>query len=455
MHTKIIDEKYEDISQDSLSDIPSPNSSINLTKIGFDSFGLNSDLTKSMVEHFAFHHPTEVQALAIPEIMKPFQSVLVGAGTGTGKTLAYLLPVLHHLKAEEESAILEFEKAKKDALIKVEQNQNQLILQNPKLIQHPLVNIRKIGRPRALVVVPSRDLVYQVAQIGRRIGGACNLRVAGITSNMKLRYIRDQLDEPVDLLVSTPGCLLHFIKQGTLSLSRTRYITIDEADSMFDSGFGEELSQIIGPAKQFMEKLNRPCQFIIVSATLPKTIIRVINNEFPDISKVVTTTLHRTLPGLRQFFVPLAGNSTKDILILDLLRRAVTVDKRILIFCNTRKRCEALQHHLHSKGFNAVYLTADMDAKERFLQLKKFQTPSDENQIIISTDLLSRGLDTVIVDHVICYDFPKTIVDYLHRVGRTARNGTIGRASSIVTQKDRKLADQIQHARRRQAVIGE
>ncbi|KND02231.1 uncharacterized protein SPPG_02713 [Spizellomyces punctatus DAOM BR117] len=428
----------------------------------FETMGLRPEIVKALTEGLGHVRPTEVQALCIPQALEnPYNPILCAAETGSGKTLAYLVPVMNQLKQEEEDSALA-DKSQRESSVDI----IEAITADGRTVSATsgLSSIRKIRRPRAVVIVPSRELVGQVTKIAKEISHIARLRVVGVHSAIP-RHVSESMvaTAPVDVLITTPGALIHLMESEGVSLSQTRHVVVDEADTMFDEGFGSELKKVLAPARAFASELKRPCQFVFVSATLPRTVVRILDRDFPNITRITTPSLHRTLPRLRQAFLRIDGSTTKQQMCLDVLKRAVVDDSRIIIFCNTRRSCGDLADFLRRKEYDAVDISSTVDVKERTKALARFaQAPSKGDEegdhvgkpmIAVATDIASRGLDTTNVGHVILYDFPQTAIDYLHRVGRTARNGAKGRATSIIAKKDRKLAMMIEQAVKRKTVL--
>jgi superfamily II DNA/RNA helicase len=223
---------------------------------------------------------------------------------------------------------------------------------------------------------------------------------------------------------------------------------------MFDDGFDRELKVLMDPllAKRdlvidTLEEKERAlpthCQFVFVTATLPSSLSGYFKRRFPDLKRITTSGLHSTPKTLKQSFVRLKGNVTKEGMLVDIIRRSfISEKKKILVFCNTRASVEKIGALIGKQsGFRSATLLAGDEKHTRANILSNFVGKENDGEegvdILIATDLASRGLDTVLVDHVINYDFPSTAIDYLHRVGRTARNGAKGEATSIMGSKAR------------------
>lgn len=375
--------------------------------------------------------PTEIQALAIPKILhaSAFRQFLCAAETGSGKTLAYLLPTMHELKVQEEKNS----------------------------------RIRRLDHPRAIVLVPTRELVTQVLRTCKSLSHVAKLRAEQLTSRLSRSRLVDSLaSSPIDILVTTPTSLLSHVEDGTLSMADVSHLIIDEADTLFDSGWGDECKQVLDTLNKIAEHRHLEQKVIIVSATLPRSVSTLLDQLFPKLVKITTPSLHKSLPNLKQSFVDLTRfKGNRQIGLLEVLKKNIK-DEKTLIFCNTKKSVELTHRFLQSKGIEALalYKDAPMSREET---LRNFSLPAkamdgeeathERNNMLISTDIASRGVDTTFVNHVILYDFPSSVIDYLHRVGRTARAGRNGKATGLIGRKDKMMADRIQRGIREGTVL--
>ncbi|KAF9569138.1 putative ATP-dependent RNA helicase ddx28 [Mortierella alpina] len=471
----------------------------------FQNMGLHPDVERGVLELLASSgkstaapstesaasgiKPTEIQALTIPASIDPHKKspyTLCAAETGSGKTLAYLVPMMHDLKVQEDKAVQAYN------------DEGGVDEEGSKV--RALNTIRQYNQPRAIVLLPSRELVAQVSGILKEFSHTVKLRTLAISHAMSPKSVIQRLASgPVDIIVATPASLLDYLPQpepirrdqqradkeddrrsrgsastfdeNRLSLSSLRHLVIDEADSMFDRGFGEEVTRIVQQAKA-ASSAEGQAKITVVSATLPKKVSDTLDETLPGLLKITTPSLHKSLPGLHQTFLdlkPYFGNRPKAILdILGKQQQVATTGagarrkENTLIFCNTKHSCELLFEHLKSNKVPGVLGVLHGDAANRDEILRQFTddsyapplpsgagkaatSPSSSvgGKILISTDIASRGIDTTAVQHVVLYDFPVTIVDYLHRVGRTARGGRGGRATSLVGRKDRNMAERI------------
>lgn len=392
--------------------------------------------------------PTEIQALTIPEVLKSEgQHILCAAETGSGKTLAYLLPIINKIKVQE-MKVPSFSPISDNKTVVLEDQlekeaKTQASLKSP---------VRLLNRPRAIVLLPSRELVEQVLSVSKHMCHFAKFRPIAITSHKNRQFVRKTLLMPTDLVVATPAGLLDYIKNKHISLSETRYLVIDEADTMFCKGFDKDVTSIIKQIKASnVTQNNRPYQIIVVTATLPKTVNELLSKELPFMKRITSYSLHKSLPNLSHNFIDLKiFNYNKYEATIQTLK-AHSESASTMIFCNKKKTAEHLEKYLYSKNFPAIGLYGDID--DRTTKLESFRNQESHAKILVCTDIASRGVDTTFVNHVILFDFPTTIVDFLHRVGRTARAGKRGKATYFVTKKDRQLAERIKRNIRDKRVL--
>lgn len=388
----------------------------------FDDLGLSPSVVAAVhqghLKHIENPRPTEIQALTIPRLLK-HTSVLCAAETGSGKTLAYLLPIIDRLKREEEDGRVQ----------------------------------RKSGRPRAVVLVPTRELVVQVCATCKSLAHVAKFRALAVDGRTARSQYARAMQDPVDVLVTTPTTLVQLMTKAGLAVGDVRHLVIDEADSLFDAGWGDDITRIL----DVMQGKKGGVHVTVVSATLPKSVHSALKIRFGDeMLKITTPSLHRALPNLKQSFIDLERfNGNRQLALLEVLKKNKK-DQKTLVFCNTKKSAELLQKWLTTKDLPVLALSKDVDRK-RVLDLFSGRVVDEadgtNHDILISTDIASRGLDTTFVDHVVLYDFPDNAIDYLHRVGRTARAGRTGKATSLIGRKQQMLADRIRRAIREGTVL--
>eukprot|EP00741_Cyanophora_paradoxa_P008171 tig00001265_g7908.t1 len=356
------------------------------------------------------HSPTPIQELAIPPI-KRRTDVLITAPTGTGKTLAFLLPVVHNLKEEEE----------------VEEGKTTEM------------------RPRALVLVPNRELALQVLSVGKQLAHHAKFSSLAVVGHKKQSEQRKTMERGVDLVVATPGRLLKHRERGNVFFTRVRYLVIDEADTMVDPTFLPDLEALLVPIRRNVEEKGRSVQVILASASVTGPVSRLCDKHFPGAQRITAPDAHQLPPKGQHHFLRIPALQKQQELLRVVRSRA---GQGTLVFCNTIDSCRATAHFLAESGVPApASLHGGIPPRLRAEEWAKFT--SGEASVLVCTDIAARGLDTTSVGHVVNFDFPRTAVDYLHRAGRTARAGRPGVVTNLVAPRDGPLADLLQDALRR------
>jgi superfamily II DNA/RNA helicase len=388
----------------------------NLTTMDYERRGYWSDLNipselQDGLNKLGITVPNPMQMNAISELIKPSAKVLYAAETGSGKTLAYLLPILHKLKLEEVS--------------------------NP--------DIRIDSHPRAIILVPSNELVNQVYKIAKHLAHHVKLRVEMISGTHNEEERRRSSIGPVDLVIGTPAQILSSAEDGLFSLGNITHISIDEADTLLSDDFGEDIKKLLTMSSAILDTLA------ICSATIPVSLTNLLESLFPQILRLGSPKLHTASDrvDIRFVDVQLPGNAKIEALEELLMKNS---QKTTLVFCNTAAHATRL--HLliteHTATIEALpsvpsLLHGAIPEAQRQSVLKNFQT--GEIRYLICTDLASRGLDTTHVGHVIMYDFPRNPIDFIHRAGRTGRlEGTRGLVTCLVGARDEQLAKAIKQS---------
>lgn len=369
--------------------------------MNFNQFNLDSRLLAG-VKRAGYTTPTPIQTQAIPPALSGHD--LIGtAQTGTGKTAAFVLPILH------------------------------------KLISGPR------NRSRALIVTPTRELAEQINQAIRMLSAGTHLRsmtvYGGVGANPQVQALR----KGVEIIIACPGRLLDLMAQGHARLDRVEVLVLDEADRMFDMGFLPDVRRII-------KAIPSQRQTMLFSATFPREVEQLAKQSLKEpkriavgISKPAYTVSHALYP------VP---QHLKRGLLLELLKRTDT--ESVLIFTRTKHRARRLQHQIKKAGYKATSLHSDRTQGQRQAALKGFKNGS--YQIMVATDIAARGLDVDSISHVINFDMPDTTDAYIHRIGRTGRAKRTGDAFTLVTPDDdlliRKLEKIMGHRLERQTIEG-
>jgi ATP-dependent RNA helicase MRH4 len=455
------------------------------------------DALKDALPGLEYRNPTPAQAVAIPALLglqarrrvrnpsvrSGLESFLLAAETGSGKTLAYLLPTIDAIKREEveeaeETAEREAEEA---ATKKLERRDDIFALESPE-------NTKAVdpARPRAVILVPTAELVAQVGATAKSLSHTVKFRAAAISAKNTATVIRSRLfnENGVDVLISTPPLLASIAESNPNILSRVTHLIIDEADSLLDRSFKPFTTEILDKATPSLKKL------ILCSATIPRYLDKYLAERFPNMTRLVTPNLH-AIPRRVQLGVvdvnkdPYRGNKMlacadtiwqigKSNADYDPAEGKEPVEtKRILVFVNEREETEEVANYLIKKGIDALAFHRDTDPTRQAKTLASFtgtertkvQKEGEERResimtaaaaagskrllantkVIVTTDLGSRGIDTVSVRHVILYDVPHTTIDFIHRLGRTGRMGRRGRGIVLVGPGDR--ADVVKEVR--------
>lgn len=361
----------------------------------FSIFNLLPTLQKTLDE-CKYKAPTEIQSRAIPLLLNG-KSVVGVAETGSGKTLAYALPILHMLKTLENEG-------------------------------HP---VKLYSKPRALIIVPTRELGEQVAKVFKIFTHNTRLRVRTILGGTKMEVAKKNISGPFEILVVTPGRTVKLLERGQLDLTDVQFLVFDEADRMLDEGF-------LPDAKKIMEACTSKLQMALFSATVSDVVQELINNLFEGAEVIRSEGSHRvpkTLKTVNQNVV----DGKRIPLLENLLKEKVKGGT--IIFANTREQCDKLAAIVKELGHKCTIYRGEMDKVERRSNLRSFR--EGKVDLLISTDLASRGLDLEHVGRVINYHLPKEIEHYLHRVGRTARAGRSGVVYNFITERDDQLIKKV------------
>ena len=332
--------------------------------------------------------PTPIQDQAMVPVMEG-RDVMGLAQTGTGKTAAFALPILHRLM-----------------------NGNR-------------------GKVRALIVAPTRELAEQINEAINSLGKQTQLRSITVYGGVNINPQIDKLKRGVEIVVACPGRLLDHISQGTIDLSQVEVLVLDEADQMFDMGFLPDIRRIL-------KQLPQQRQTLLFSATMP-TEIRGLASEVlrdPVMVQVGSTappvTVSHALYPVEQHL--------KTSLLLELLRHTDT--DSVLIFTRTKHRAKRLGEQLEKAGYRAASLQGNLSQNRRQAALDGFRDGSF--QILVATDIAARGIDVSQISHVVNYDIPDTPEAYIHRIGRTGRAAKSGDAFTLVASEDTEMVRAIE-----------
>jgi superfamily II DNA/RNA helicase len=335
-----------------------------------------------------FSSPTPIQAQAIPHALQR-KDVLGLAQTGSGKTAAFVLPMLTLLEKGRARARM----------------------------------------PRTLILEPTRELAVQVRDAFETLGKNHRLTVALLIGGVSFDEQSAKIDRGADVVIATPGRLLDHFERGKLLLTGVELLVIDEADRMLDMGFIPDIERIC-------KTLPFTRQTLFFSATMPPEIQRLTGQFLHNPERVEATPLSSTVSTLEQWMVKAPHDAKDKRETLRQLMRSQTNIKNAIVFANRKTTVALLETSLKRHGFNAAALHGDMDQSARLKTLSAFR--GGEVTYLIASDVAARGLDIPEVSHVFNYDVPIHAEDYVHRVGRTGRAGREGHAFTMVSKLDAK-----------------
>ncbi len=414
---------------------------------GFIELGLAPELVQAVAD-LGYTQPTSVQLKAIPLAMgggndsTKFIDLMVSSQTGSGKTAAFLLPVLHTLikqqaeaEAEERAA---FERAVAEAAARGEPAPKRAKRKDPTSSRN-----FKAATPGALILCPTRELAQQVAHDAIDLVKHCRgLRVANVVGGMPYQLQIAKLQN-ADLVVATPGRLLDLQRSMQIKLDKVQFLVVDEADRMLDLGFSDdlaELNQLTAQRKQTM----------MFSATFAPRIqqlaMRVMHDGGSSVQKVTIDSPQEKHANIRQMLY-WADNAQHKRKLLDHWLRDTTINQAI-VFASTQVECDGLANDLQQEGFSAVALHGALSQGLRNRRLMALR--AGQVQILVATDVAARGIDVPTITHVFNFGLPMKAEDYTHRIGRTGRAGRDGLAVTFAEFRDRRKIYDIESYSRQQ-----
>jgi len=350
---------------------------------------LSLNLEQTLMDSIAklnYKTPTPIQAQAIPVALAG-KDILGTAQTGTGKTLAFGIPIVNFLL-----------KTKKNA---------------------------------ALIITPTRELAQQVFQEVNNLVGRGNIRTAQLVGGQSMVKQFNSLKRNPRLIVGTPGRINDHLKRNTLKLNNTTFIALDEADRMLDQGFAPQINQIL-------KTVPKKRQTLLFSATLPREVLRLSENYLIDPERISVGSTTTPIAKIKQEVIRVKDGEKYNQLIKEIYIRKGA----ILVFVKTRRNAEKMVKRLKYDDHDADALHGNLRQNKRDRVIKAFR--NNHFRILIATDVAARGLSVSSIKHVINFDLPQVAEDFIHRIGRTARAGAEGSALSFVGSEDRSKWNAIQ-----------
>ena len=374
-------------------------------EITFAELGLNEQILAG-VATLGFSAPTPVQAAAIPAILAG-KDVVASAQTGTGKTAAFMLPTLQRIAVEKPG-----EAEKPDAT-----ERNAAAGHNAKR-----GDSKRNAYPRALIITPTRELAAQIDAVAKSVCASTGQQAVIVTGGARYKHQITALQKGCDVLVATPGRLIDLLDKKHTSLENIQVLVLDEADRMLDMGFWPSVRRI-------MEQLPKAHQTLLFSATLPASITSTIDALLKDAERIEIARTGQTAATIEQHLCSVTQGQ-KPQLLKALIDSFDPAPERVLVFCRTKSRVDSIYKNLKAAGLKVDVMHADRPQKARARALERFR--SGAIQVLVATDVMSRGIDIQGIDAVINFDVPLDPEDYVHRIGRTGRAGAAGQAFTFM-----------------------
>jgi len=354
----------------------------------FDDMNLREELLRG-VYAYGFEKPSAIQQRAIVPCVKG-HDVIAQAQSGTGKTATFSISILQQIDT-------------------------------------------KLAQCQALVLAPTRELAQQIQKVvialGDYMGAQCHACIGGTSVREDMR----KLDAGQHIVVGTPGRVFDMISRKVLRTYDIKMFVLDEADEMLSRGFKDQIYDVF-------RHLNSNIQVVLLSATMPAEVLEVTTRFMREPIRILVKKEELTLEGIRQFYVSVEREEWKLDTLCDLYE-TLTITQAV-IFCNTRRKVDWLTEKMHQRDFTVSAMHGDMDQKERDVIMREFRSGS--SRVLITTDLLARGIDVQQVSLVINYDLPTNRENYIHRIGRGGRFGRKGVAINFVTDEDKRTLNDIE-----------
>ena len=385
-------------------------------EITFAELGLNEQILAG-VATLGFSAPTPVQAAAIPAVLAG-KDVVASAQTGTGKTAAFMLPTLQRIAVEKPRGVENPDAKERDAAA----GRNAVSGRNAKRGDAKRGDAKRNAYPRALIITPTRELAAQIDDVAKSVCASTGQQAVIVTGGARYKHQITALQKGCDVLVATPGRLIDLLDKKHTSLENIQVLVLDEADRMLDMGFWPSVRRI-------MEQLPKAHQTLLFSATLPASITSTIDALLKDPERIEIARTGQTAATIEQHLCSVTQGQ-KPQLLKALIDSFDPAPERVLVFCRTKSRVDSIYKNLKAAGLKVDVMHADRPQKARARALERFR--SGAIQVLVATDVMSRGIDIQGIDAVINFDVPLDPEDYVHRIGRTGRAGAAGQAYTFM-----------------------
>lgn len=358
----------------------------------FEEMGLKDDLLKG-IWNIGFEKPSGIQQRAIIPIING-RDTIAQAQSGTGKTATFAIGVLQRITIDPKEA-------------------------------KPL--------PQALIIAPTRELAEQSYDVVKRLGAKMDVKCHASIGGCSVMEEINSLQKGAHVVVGTPGRVQHMIEEGYLRTDKIQILIIDEADEMLSSNFTEQIVNIF-------RSLSSEVQIVLVSATMSNEVLQLTTEFMRDPIRILVKNDEITLEGIKQYKIDVENDSWKFDTLCDLFK-VISVQQSV-IFVNKRNKAQELCEALGKEGFTVGFIHGVLEQRERDRIMKDFRAA--KVRVLVSTDLLGRGIDVQNVTLVVNYDIPKKKEEYLHRIGRSGRFGRKGVAINLATPEDAAIINEIE-----------
>ena len=392
-------------------------------EITFAELGLNEQILAG-VATLGFNAPTPVQAAAIPAVLAG-KDVVASAQTGTGKTAAFMLPTLQRIAVEKLGGAEKPDAKEPNASAKPNAAAGRSAAAGPNASAKRNAkrgDTKRNAYPRALIITPTRELAAQIDNVAKSVCASTGQQAVIVTGGARYKHQITALQKGCDVLVATPGRLIDLLDKKHTSLENIQVLVLDEADRMLDMGFWPSVHRI-------MEQLPKAHQTLLFSATLPASITSTIDALLKDAERIEIARTGQTAATIEQHLCSVTQGQ-KPQLLKALIDSFDPAPERVLVFCRTKSRVDSIYKNLKAAGLKVDVMHADRPQKARARALERFR--SGAIQVLVATDVMSRGIDIQGIDAVINFDVPLDPEDYVHRIGRTGRAGAAGQAFTFM-----------------------
>lgn len=356
--------------------------------LNFDDMNLKEELLRGIYA-YGFERPSAIQSRAIIPCIKE-HDVIAQAQSGTGKTATFSIAILQQIDTS-------------------------------------------LPQCQALILAPTRELATQIQKVVISLGDFMNATCHACIGGTNVREDMRKLEMGSHVLVGTPGRVSDMINRKVLRTRHIKMFVLDEADEMLSRGFKDQIQEVF-------HAMNNSVQVILLSATMPADVLQVTKSFMRDPVQILVKKEQLTLEGIKQFYINVTREDWKVGTLCDLYETLSIA--QAVIFCNTRRKVDQLTSEMNKRNFTVSAIHGDMEQQERELIMKQFRSGS--SRVLITTDLLARGIDVQQVSLVINYDLPSNRENYIHRIGRGGRFGRKGAAINFITEDDKRTLSDIE-----------